>query len=747
MNAIAFKKKIGIVGVKQSGFETAHFILTDKESSYFDVTLFDDKPDMERISALTSINPEVHLYPLSEIDKLSEQDLLVVSPGIPVTHPSLVQAHHAGAEIIGDIELWARIKQQSKNPNLVSAKVIGITGSNGKTTVTELTTHILNTVGAKATKAGNVGVPILSTMKEDFEVYVLELSSFQLETCTDALELNVGTILNVSEDHLDRYDSMADYIDAKQRIYDFSNRILYNRDDTNTYPRTAKNITKGLTAFSSQSEKPASYHYDPETKTLNIPTPYNMELGHICIPIKNLKLRGRHNYENILAAIALVRNVYQPNEALDKLIIGAIETFEGLPHRYELVHTSNSGVQFINDSKATNVGSVIAALKSSDWVKGNIYLLMGGIGKNQDFKQLEDYVNADNIKLFCYGRDAKEVAVASNKAKVLPGESLEGVMNLIYPHLQKNDVVLLSPGCASQDQFKNYEERGAKFAEFAKKYQKPSKIKAFLLGGLSIGQQAVHKLMYLGGSSLKRDSYGQVNLYDSYFLGLIISIFSLGLITVISSSVYYAEAKVGSFINLLQLIPVAIGVFFFFFATTINTNKWQNMLAFIIIFTLLMLVAVLSIGISIGGAKRWISLAGFTFQPAELAKFTTILYLAHYLVEVGKEKGFKLQKMLGFAVYLGVTAALLLMEPDFGTTLMLTVVTVLTTIFILPDLKTAFKALPPIIILGVVVIFASINQLEYLVRRLEGFIDPLADPYGKSYQIVNSLSAFAHGGF
>lgn len=744
------KVKIGIVGVKDSGFATANFFLTHNDGQLVQLTLFDDKSFSDHISAIRSINPEIEVHPLSNVEEIKKQRTLVVSPGVPLSHPSLVAAKNADVQIIGDIELWARIKAADSNARFRNAHVVGITGSNGKTTVTELTTYLFNSIGIKATKAGNIGVPILSTLSEDWEVYVLELSSFQLDTCVEDLKLDIATILNISDDHLDRYKTREDYIKSKQRIYDFSNKLLYNKDDTNTFP-TNENRSKHVVAFSSRNPVPATYHYDPKSQTLNIPNHYN-DRGPIKIPIKEIKLKGMHNYENILASLALVRNVAGYSEYYDAQLIKAVTQFEGLPHRYQEVHRSEDGVSFINDSKATNIGSVIAAIKSSEYVKGTIHLLLGGQGKGQDFSQLTPYLDRDNIKVYCYGIDGETIyqhCPRPEQATLYKDSAqLEQVMPEVFKNLQRNDMVLLSPACASLDYYKNYEERGEVFTKLAKKYNGQTYLQKVWAGLSSKGIKLFEKLIYPTGSIEQESKSSNVRLYDGYFLSIIFSIFVIGLITVISASVYYAEAKVGSYINWVQLIPIIIGIGFFFVGMSINSNKWHNLMVLLVTISLILLALVLVVGSNIGGARRWISILGFTFQPAEIAKFVTVIYMAHYITDMGlKDQRFQLGKIIGFIVYLGLTATLLMMQPDFGTTLMLMVLFVLTVTFVMPNLWRAVRFLIPTAILAIIVVCLIVAKIEYLQHRIAGFFDPLSDPYNKSYQIVNSLSAYARGGF
>ena len=248
---------------------------------------------------------------------------------------------------------------------------------------------------------GNIGLPALMLLDDECELYVLELSSFQLET-TSSLQAVAATILNVTEDHMDRYPfGLQQYRAAKLRIYE---------------------------------------------KVLNV---------------KEMKLSGQHNYTNALAALALADAAGLPRASSLK----ALTTFTGLPHRFEVVLEHN-GVRWINDSKATNVGSTEAALNGLH-VDGTLHLLLGGDGKSADFSPLARYLNGDNVRLYCFGRDGAQLA-ALRPEVAEQTETMEQAMRLLAPSVQPGDMVLLSPACASLDQFKNFEQRGNEFARLAK---------------------------------------------------------------------------------------------------------------------------------------------------------------------------------------------------------------------------------------------------------------------------------------
>lgn len=380
-----------------------------------------------------------------KIDWLLAADLIIVSPGIALFTPELKQAADKGIEIIGDIELFCREVNLQNNK-----KIVAITGANGKTTVTTLVGEIVKSAGIKVGVGGNIGQPALSLLNQDCEVYVLELSSFQLET-TSSLKATAATILNISEDHMDRYPlGLKQYTAAKQRIYHNAKYCIINHDDQLTFPISKHHYTVSF------GLKEGDYHLDEQCK-------YLIAQNHAVLSTKDMKLTGSHNYLNAFAALAITDKLNIDRQSS----LATIMNFQGLPHRFELVLEQN-GVKWINDSKATNVGSTEAALKSVV-CHGKLYLLLGGDGKSADFSPLIPYLQNKNLEIFCFGRDRDLLAkLAPNLTTVT--ETMAEAIQIIAQKVQSNDVVLLSPACASLDQFKNYIERGNQFANVAKQY-------------------------------------------------------------------------------------------------------------------------------------------------------------------------------------------------------------------------------------------------------------------------------------
>lgn len=375
-------------------------------------------------------------------DWLLTADLIVASPGIALAHPSLSAAADAGVEIVGDIELFCREAQ---------APIIAITGSNGKSTVTSLVGEMAKAAGLDVGVGGNIGLPALMLLDPERELYVLELSSFQLET-TSSLRAVAATILNVTEDHMDRYPlGLQQYRAAKLRVYENARACIVNADDALTMPvRGADDrcISFGVDV--------GDYHLNRQQGET-----WLRVKGEKVLNVKEMKISGQHNYSNALAALALADAAGLPRASSLK----ALTTFTGLAHRFQQVLEHN-GVHWINDSKATNVGSTEAALNGLQ-LDGTLYLLLGGDGKSADFTPLSRYLTGDNVRLYCFGRDGAQLAALRPDVAVQT-ETMEQAMRQIAPQVLPGDMVLLSPACASLDQFKNFEQRGDVFARLAK---------------------------------------------------------------------------------------------------------------------------------------------------------------------------------------------------------------------------------------------------------------------------------------
>lgn len=370
---------------------------------------------------------------------LNQADLIIASPGIALASPALTEAANNGVEIIGDIELFARA---------VNKPVIAITGSNGKSTVTSLVGEMALKAGIKVGVGGNIGVPALSLLEQDCELYVLELSSFQLET-THSLKPCVATVLNVSEDHMDRYDSFEAYRQAKMSIYHNATHVLVNRDDPLTFPETtsANIVSFGCDAEDDYGLAPTSLGYD-------------LTKGkQVLLCSEQLQLSGLHNLANVLAALAIAELAGIELDAA----VSAAKAYQGLAHRCEFIKQVN-GVRYINDSKATNVGATLAAIDGlAPVIKGRLHLIAGGDGKGGDFSPLAPAFAKRIASVVCFGRDKAEIARLDKKCVVV--DDLDAAVAYCANNATSGDWVLLSPACASLDMYANYMARGDHFRQ------------------------------------------------------------------------------------------------------------------------------------------------------------------------------------------------------------------------------------------------------------------------------------------
>jgi UDP-N-acetylmuramoylalanine--D-glutamate ligase len=384
-----------------------------------------------------------------ETEVLIHADLIVISPGVSLKEPAVQAAIVHGVPVVGDVELFA----QYRSP---TAKVVAITGSNGKTTVTSLVGEICKKAGLKTIVAGNIGLPVLDTLSmEEPHVYVLELSSFQLET-TSSLKVDVATVLNVSEDHLDRYESMQAYAEAKARIYHNATLSVVNRDDP---------ASLGLTTTES-----VSFGLNPAPNYADFGLLDNQWLvsgKRRIITVDDLNIKGQHNIANALAAMALCSNLGVDRSA----IVTGLRQFKGLPHRVEWL-ANIGGVDFYDDSKGTNVGATSAAIKgmTKQGQPQKVVLIAGGDGKGQDFTPLAVAVEHHARAVVLFGRDAAliEEVLLPTGVPIYDAVSLEEAVAIAYKVAFSGDAVLLSPACASFDMFRNYVHRAEVFIEAVK---------------------------------------------------------------------------------------------------------------------------------------------------------------------------------------------------------------------------------------------------------------------------------------
>ena len=383
--------------------------------------------------------------------KISANSLLVVSPGVPLSEPLLREAKNQGCILIGDIELFL---EENTQP------VIAITGSNGKSTVTELTGELCKAGGLKPLIAGNIGLPVLDALTDglDYNVAVLELSSFQLET-TSRMPVEVATILNISADHMDRYDSEGDYVLAKARILKGAERAVLPRHD-----EQLAQISKFGTARKIQTfglDEPSNDDEFGVKRSTNFR--WLMKGDSKLIRLRDISLTGMHNVSNILAAFALVDFL-----KLDiKALVQAIKAFTGLPHRMQTVAQVNS-IRWVNDSKATNIGATRSALTS---LEQPVIWIAGGQGKGANFNELRDAITSNITLLLLFGEDADQIENAlTGLLPIQRVSNMAQAVALAAANATQDSIVLLSPACASFDMYRGFEHRGDDFRQCVNDY-------------------------------------------------------------------------------------------------------------------------------------------------------------------------------------------------------------------------------------------------------------------------------------
>jgi len=379
-------------------------------------------------------------------------DLIAISPGVARNQPTIVAAVANGAEQVGDIELFARVLPSEQ-------KVLAITGSNGKSTVTAITGALCRAAGLATVVAGNIGDAVLDTLPAELDwpdVFVLELSSFQLET-TSSLVPTAACVLNVTDNHLDRYAGIDDYAAAKARIFLSGGIQVLNRDDPRSLAmRIPGRLVQTFGAGVPESEE-AWGLVDRGAKRDGLPETWLARGGALLIPASDLKLVGRHNALNALAALALASAVVK----IDRSVLAALARFEGLPHRMQKIAEAG-GVLFVDDSKGTTVAATRVALAG---LGRPVVLIAGGDGKGQDFGPLRQTVDEHCRAVLLIGRDAMAIerALAGTAAVVECAGTLDVAVTRAMGMAKPGDAVVLSPACASLDQFANYIERGERF--------------------------------------------------------------------------------------------------------------------------------------------------------------------------------------------------------------------------------------------------------------------------------------------
>lgn len=436
-----------VMGMGQTGIVCTRFLLNQKIS----VCIMDNRETPPQLEHLLRDIPDIaYLTGYFDVDILVNAQQIVISPGLSLQEPALQPAIQAGVPIISEIELFARH---------VDAPVVAITGSNGKSTVTSLLGEMAQQAGWDVRVGGNLGTSALDLLTHQRpDIYILELSSFQLET-TYSLRPKAAVVLNISEDHMDRYDSFADYVATKRKIYQRCEHVIINADDPLVVamlePKQAHlsfSLHCGRGTYSICTHHHKSYF--ARNNESRLPNPL--------LPVTTAKLQGRTMQANILAALALGEAIHIPMSAM----LDAVQTFQGLPHRCQWVR-QHQGIDWFNDSKGTNVGATVAAIQGLER-PGQTILIAGGEGKGADFEPLAMVAEQHLKACVLIGRDALLIQEAFEEHSHIPtyfAHSMEAAIYEAGKLAQTGDAVLLSPACASFDMFKGYAHRGQVFID------------------------------------------------------------------------------------------------------------------------------------------------------------------------------------------------------------------------------------------------------------------------------------------
>jgi UDP-N-acetylmuramoylalanine--D-glutamate ligase len=447
--AVSTQEKTLVVGLGKTGLSCVRYL----RGLGVRVAVTDSRLQPPGLAMLREQYPECAVFVGGfESDVFAAAAQLVVSPGVPIAEPLIQQAAVRGAPVIGDVELFVRAAR---------APICAITGSNGKSTVTTLVGLMARLAGRQVAVGGNLGEPVLDLLNDEADLYVVELSSFQLET-TPGLHADVSVVLNISADHMDRYADLATYAQTKAQVYRGSRVAVVNRDDqmVAAMPR-ASTVEIGYTLG------------EPNTEDFGVRVlrgaPWIYRGEQALMPTADVVIPGRHNLANALAALALASACGIPLAAACQ----ALRSFPGLPHRSQLVGERN-GVRWYDDSKGTNPGATVAALDglTPEGADGRVVLIAGGDGKGADFAPLLPAVERAARAVVLIGRDALRIErVLAGAAPLVHASDMDDAVLQAAGLAVAGDAVLLSPACASFDMFDNYEHRGRVFADAVRRLQ------------------------------------------------------------------------------------------------------------------------------------------------------------------------------------------------------------------------------------------------------------------------------------
>ena len=432
-------QKIFILGMGRSGVSVAKLLASKNE-----ILITDLKNNEEEVKNLEELGVSVFITD-KQADLLDDSfDVVIKNPGVKLDHPVVLKAKELNIPVITELEVAYRY--------LPDVKIIGITGSNGKTTTTTITYEILKEAGLPVHVAGNIGIPLCSRLSEikDGDILVLEISSHQLANL-DKFKVDIAVLTNLSEVHLDHFGTYEKYKNNKLNIFKHQTSrdiAIINKGDSEVY-RLTNNLSSKKLYFSSKDEadiyvKDGFINYKDSKYKLSL-----------------IRVKGMHNYENIMASILVAKQF----DVSDAVIMKVLSSFSGVEHRIEFVNEVN-GREFYNDSKATNVMSTITALKSFE---NDVILILGGLDRGHSFDDLVPYLK-HTVHIVCYGETKERIrdfALKNNISVTVTNDIVEATKEA-YKISKKGDTILFSPACASWDQFNNFEERGDLFKKTVK---------------------------------------------------------------------------------------------------------------------------------------------------------------------------------------------------------------------------------------------------------------------------------------
>ncbi len=439
-----------VLGLGQTGISMLRFL---QAHGIKPIAIMDTRKQIANYDEICAEFPDIPII-LGALDQnwLNKAQVILISPGVDPRLPELVALRDKHIPIVGDVELFAQVAK---------APIIAVTGTNGKSTVVTLVGELIAEAGHRVMVAGNIGLPVLECLAEpEPDYYVLELSSFQLEA-TDNLHVLSAVVLNVTDDHMDRYDQFDDYVAAKQRIYRHCEHPVINYDEPRSW-RGVSYLKEPMIAYSMKQSSGVECYLDVHGGQTWLA--YNKQS---LVSLDMLAMQAKHQVQNALAAIALTRFVAGVDKAC---IANVLSSFTGLSHRCQLVAKSDE-VMWYNDSKATNVAAAVAALNSlGDTHPKGVIWIAGGQGKGADFSPLIDPVSKHVKVALLIGEDRQQIASQiESYTEVKLVETMAEAIDQAYQLVDSGEVVLLSPACASFDMYSGFSQRGDSFCDEVRK--------------------------------------------------------------------------------------------------------------------------------------------------------------------------------------------------------------------------------------------------------------------------------------